>query len=85
MLTKIKKYLADKYECDVSELDKSGLNIISNNKQNRIKMLLLYDLVLVSSSSGLYEFVSEKLNNKNIWCGYFSYIYNINYSSGEKL
>ena len=38
MLTKIKKYLAEKYQCDVSELDKSGLNIIINNKQNRLKM-----------------------------------------------
>lgn len=67
MLTKIKKYLAEKYQCDVSELDKSGLNIIINNKQNRLKMLLLYDLVLVSSSSYLYDFVSKKLNNKNIY------------------
>lgn len=41
MLKKIKNYLADKYECDISELDKKGLNIIKNDKENKLKMLLL--------------------------------------------
>ncbi|BFK22543.1 hypothetical protein F300043A5_08380 [Massilimicrobiota timonensis] len=67
MLKKIKNYLADKYECDISELDKKGLNIIKNDKENKLKMLLLYDLILVSSSDNLYDLVNEKLKNKNTY------------------
>ena len=67
MLNKIKKYLADKYECDISELDKKGLNIIKNNDENKLKMLLLYDLILVSSSNNIYDLVNEKLKNKNTY------------------
>ena len=67
MLNKIKKYLADKCECDISELDKKGLNIIKNNNENKLKMLLLYDLILVSSSNNLYDLVNEKLKNKNTY------------------
>ena len=67
MLKKIKKYLADKYECDILELDKKGLNVIKNDTDNKIKMLLLYDLILVSSSKNLYDLVNEKLKNKNTY------------------
>lgn len=67
MLFKIKKYLANKFECDISELDKKGLNIIKNNKDYKLKMLLLYDLVLVSCSNNLYDLVKERLNGKNIY------------------
>ena len=67
ILFKIKKYLANKFECDISELDKKGLNIIKNNKDYKLKMLLLYDLVLVSCSNNLYDLVKERLNGKNIY------------------
>lgn len=67
MLNKIKKYLAEKYECDISELENKGLNVIKNNKDNKLKMLLFYDLILVSSSSNLYDLVNEKLSNKNTY------------------
>lgn len=67
MIKKIKNYLASKYECDISELDKNGLNIVKNNKENKLKMLLLHDLILVSSSDNLYNFVKEKLQNKNTY------------------
>ena len=67
MLNKIKKYIAHKYECDLKELEKTGLNVIKNNKENKLKMLLFYDLILVSTSNNLYDFVSEKLANKNVY------------------
>lgn len=34
MLKTVKKYLANKYNCDIKELDKTGLNIIKNNSEN---------------------------------------------------
>ena len=67
MIEKIKRYLANKYECDISELDKKGLKVIKNNQENKIKMLLFYDLILVSSSDNTYELVKEKLDNKNVY------------------
>lgn len=67
MIEKIKRYIANKYECDISELDKKGLNVIKNNQENKIKMLLFYDLILVSSSDNMYELVKEKLDNKNVY------------------
>lgn len=67
ILEKIKKYLANKYECDIKEFDKKGLNIIKNKNENKLKMLLFYDLVLVSTSNNLYNLVNEKLKNKNIY------------------
>lgn len=67
MIETIKRYLANKYECDISELDNEGLNVIKNNQENKIKMLLFYDLILVSSSDNMYELVKEKLDNKNVY------------------
>lgn len=67
MIGKIKKYLANKYNCDINELDKTGLNIIKNNSENRLKMLLFYDLLLVSASENLYNIVKEKLTDKNVY------------------
>ena len=45
----IKKYLSEKFECDISDLDKKGLNIVKNKQNCKLKMLLFYDLILVSS------------------------------------
>lgn len=67
MISKIKQYLANKYECNINEFEKRGLNIIKNCKQNKVKMLLLYDLILVSCSNNLYDLVDEKLKRKNIY------------------
>lgn len=67
MIDKIKKYLADKYECDIEEINKDGLNIIRNNEEHKIKMLLFYDLILVSCSSNLYNLVKEKLEGKSTY------------------
>lgn len=67
MLSKIKKYLADKYECNINELDKKGLNIIKNEKECKLRMLLLYDLILVSSSNNLYDLVRKRLSNKTTY------------------
>lgn len=66
ILNKIKQYLSKKYDCSIKELDKTGLNIIKNRNDNKLKMLLFYDLVLVSSSENLYGMVKEKLTGKNI-------------------
>ena len=63
----IKKYLADKYSCNIEELEKKGLNIIKNDSENKLKILLFYDLVLVSSSENLYELVQKRLANKNVY------------------
>lgn len=67
MISKIKKYLANKYEFDINEFEKKGLNIVTNNKENSIKMILLYDLILVSCSNNLYDLVNEKLKGKNTY------------------
>ena len=64
----IKNYLSDKFDCDIDVLDRSGLNIIKNEIDDyKIKMLLFYDLVLVSASENLYEIAKERLNGKNIY------------------
>ena len=63
----IKKYLADKFECDISDLDKKGLNIVKNKQNSKLKMLLFYDLILVSSSENMYDCVCEKLKDKNTY------------------
>lgn len=63
----IKKYLADKFECDVSVLDKKSLNVIKNKQKSKLKMLLFYDLILVSSSENMYDYVCEKLKDKNTY------------------
>lgn len=64
----IKNYLSDKFDCDIEVLDRSGLNIIKNEIDDyKIKMLLFYDLVLVSASKNLYEIAKERLNGKNIY------------------
>lgn len=67
MLEKIKKYLANKYECNIDEFNKQGLNIIKNNSENKIKMLLFYDLILVSTFNNLYDLVKENLSNKSVY------------------
>ena len=49
-------------------LDRSGLNIIKNEIDDyKVKMLLFYDLVLVSASENLYEITKERLNGKNVY------------------
>lgn len=63
----VKKYLAEKYSCNISEFEKSGLNIIKNDSNNKLKMLLFYDLVLVSASENLYEIAKERLTGKNVY------------------
>lgn len=67
ILNKIKKYLANKYEFNINEFEKKGLNIVTNNKENRLKMILFHDLVLVSCSNNLYDLVNEKLKGKNVY------------------
>ena len=67
ILDKVKNYLADKYECSIEEMNKNGLNIIRNNKDNKIKMLLFYDLILVSCSNNLYDLVKKSLEGKNTY------------------
>ncbi len=67
MISIIKKYLSDKFECDINELDKNGLNIIKNTSDNKIKMMLLDDLVLVSTSENYYDFLNERLEGKNVY------------------
>ena len=63
----IKEYLANKFECDIQDLNKRGLNVIKNNEENKIKMLLLYDLILVSSSNNFYEMLKKLLREKNVY------------------
>ena len=63
----IKKYLSEKFECDISDLDKKGLNIVKNKQNCKLKMLLFYDLILVSSSENMYDYVCEKLKDKNTY------------------
>lgn len=67
MIDIIKKYLSDKFECDINELNKKGLNIIKNTSDNRIKMILLDDLVLVSTSENHYDLLKERLEGKNVY------------------
>ena len=67
IINKIKLYLSEKFECDISDLDKKGLNIIKNKQNSKLKMLLFYDLILVSSSENMYNFVSEKLKDKDTY------------------
>ena len=67
MIKKIKMYLANKYNCNIIELEKSGLNIIKNDAENKLKMLLFYDLVLVSASENLYNVAKERLTEKNVY------------------
>lgn len=67
IIEKVKKYISQNYNCSIEELEKSGLKIIKNNSKNKLKILLLYDLVLVSSSENLYEMVKEKLTGKNVY------------------
>lgn len=66
IVNKIKQYLSKKYDCSIEVLDKTGLNIIKNYN-NKLKILLFYDLVLVSASENLYEIAKERLNGKNIY------------------
>ena len=76
IIKKVKKYISQNYDCAIEELDKTGLNIIKNNSQNKLKILLLYDLVLVSSSENLYEMVKENLTGKNVYEIFeFPYVY----------
>lgn len=63
----IKKYLSDKFECDISELDKKGLSVIKNKEKNKLKMLLFYDVILVSSSVNMYDYVCSKLKDKTTY------------------
>lgn len=63
----IKKYLSEKFECNIADLDKKGLNIIKNKQDSKLKMLLFYDLILVSSSENMYDYVCEKLKDKNTY------------------
>ena len=63
----IKKYLASKFECHITDLDKKGLNIVKNKQNSKLKMLLFYDLILVSSSENMYDYVCEKLKDKNTY------------------
>ncbi len=63
----IKKYLSEKFECNIADLDKKGLNIIKNKHDSKLKMLLFYDLILVSSSENMYDYVCEKLKDKNTY------------------
>ena len=64
----IKNYLSGKFDCDIEVLARSGLNIIKNEIDDyKIKMLLFYDLVLVSASENLYEIAKERLNGKNVY------------------
>ena len=67
IIEKVKKYISQNYNCSIEELEKSGLKIIKNNSENKLKILLLYDLVLVSSSENLYEMEKEKLTGKNVY------------------
>lgn len=67
IIEKVKQYISQNYNCNVEELDKTGLNIIKNNEENKLKILLFYDLVLVSSSENLYKIVKEKLTGKNVY------------------
>ena len=67
ILNVIKRYLSDKFECDISNLDKKGLNIIKNKYNSKIKMLLLYDLILVSVSVNMYDYVCSKLKDKTTY------------------
>ena len=76
IIEKVKQYISQNYNCDIEELDKSGLNIIKNNSENKLKILLFYDLVLVSSSENLSELVKEKLTGKNVYEIFeFPYVY----------
>lgn len=63
----IKKYLSEKFECNIADLDKKGLNIIKNKQDSKLKMLLFYDLILVSSSENMYDYICEKLKDKNTY------------------
>lgn len=67
IINKVKKYLSEKFECDMEDLNKNGLNIIKNNADNKIKMLLLDDLILVSTSANHLDFLKERLDGKNIY------------------
>ncbi len=67
MIEKIKKYLAKKFQCSIKELDKKGLNVVKNESDIKIKMLLFYDLILVSSSNNMYDRVCEWLKDRNTY------------------
>ncbi len=67
MIEKVKKHLAKKFHCDINELDKKGLNVIRNDSDAKLKMLLFYDLVLVSSSNDMYDSVFRWLKDKNVY------------------
>ncbi len=67
ILNVIKKYLANKFECNIADLDKKGLNVVKNKYDSKLKMLLFYDLILVSSSENMYDYVCEKLKDKNTY------------------
>lgn len=76
IIEKVKQYISQNYNCNVEELDKTGLNIIKNNEENKLKILLFYDLVLVSTSENLYKIVKEKLTGKNVYEIFeFPYVY----------
>ena len=67
IVNKIKQYLSKKYDCSIEVLDKTGLNVLKNSNDNKLKILLFYDLVLVSASENLYEIAKERLNGKNVY------------------
>ena len=67
IVNKIKQYLSKKYDCSIEVLDKTGLNVLKNSNDNKLKILLFYDLVLVSASENLYEISKERLNGKNVY------------------
>ncbi len=67
MIEKIKKYLTKKFQCDIKELDRKGLNVVKNGSDIKLKMLLFYDLILVSSSENMYDSVCEWLKDKNTY------------------
>ncbi len=76
IIERVKQYISQNYNCSVEELNKTGLNIIKNNEENKLKILLFYDLVLVSSYENLYDMVKEKLTGKNVYEIFeFPYVY----------
>ena len=62
MISILKKYLAKKFECDISDLDKKGLNVVKNKQNNKLKMLLFYDLIFVYAISRLTTLIKEPAN-----------------------
>lgn len=63
----IEKYLSDKYECNIKDLNNQGLNIIKNKEEKKIKMLLFHDSILVSCSNNFYNTLVELLKDKSVY------------------